>query len=69
MRKDPQPIGMAQRVGFCARSDITLNGEPARIVGPRNQFARVQIRASGLSAEWSWDAVAHVCGRDGAFKS
>jgi len=48
----------------------TLNGEPARISGYRNDFATVTQLDSGLSAEWSWPAVRRIVEqRDGAFKT
>lgn len=64
-----KPVSESARSGMCARRDITLNGEPASISGIRNQFATVTQRTSGLSAEWSWEAAARICERDGAFKS
>lgn len=64
-----RPISHEQRVMLCTRSDITLDGDPARIIGTRKEFATVINRTTGLGAEWSWEAVARVCARDGAFKS
>ena len=64
-----KPISHEHRVLLCSRSDLTLNGEPARIIGPRSDFAQVIQRKTGLSAEWSWEAAARICASDGAFES
>jgi hypothetical protein len=47
----------------------TLNGHSARISGFSNRFATVTDRETGLSAEWSWEAVRIVLANGGAFKS
>lgn len=47
----------------------TLNGNPARISGYSNRFATVTDSVTGLSAEWSWEAVQSVMSKGGAFKS
>lgn len=48
----------------------TINGKPATVSGYRNRFATVTDKATGLSAEWTWEAVAHImANRFGAFKS
>ena len=51
--------------------EITLNGQPAKITGYRKPFATVTDIATGLGAEWSWEAVANVVNgpSKGAFKS
>lgn len=64
-----RPITHEVKVLLCTRSDLTLNGEPARIIGPRDEFATVMQRRSGLRAQWTWEAVARICARDGAFQS
>lgn len=43
----------------------TLNGRPAIVAGVRNTFATVADRETGLEAEWSWFAVAHVLNESG----
>ena len=49
---------------------VTLNGVEAKICGASNDFAEVYQMDSGLSAEWSWEAVRHVCmDKGGAFHS
>lgn len=62
-------ISPTARAAMCMRRDITLNGQPASISGIREPFARVTQRKGGLSAEWSWEAAARICDRDGAFTS
>lgn len=52
-----------------AEAKVTLNGEPARIGGTRNEFATVTQVHSGLSAEWSWEAAQRVVANGGKFKS
>jgi hypothetical protein len=69
MSRRKRPITHEQKVGFCARSDITLDGQPARIIGARQDFGKVILRATGLGAEWSWETIASVCADDGAFRS
>jgi hypothetical protein len=64
-----KPITHEQKVMLCTRSDITLNGRPARISGPRERFATIIDRGTGLGAQWAWETVARVCAADGAFRS
>lgn len=59
----------ATRLKLTAVEGITLNGEPARVTGVNKRFATVTQRKSGLSAEWSWEAVERVIAKGGAFKS
>lgn len=48
----------------------TINGNPAMVSGFTQRFATVTDKATGLSAEWSWETVEHVVNnRFGAFKS
>ena len=50
--------------------DITLNGEPAVIVGHRKPFAKVAtLRSDGPVVEFAWATVARIIARDGAFRS
>lgn len=46
---------------------VTLNGEKARISGAKLRFATVTQVKTGLSAEWSWEAVERIVARDGRF--
>ena len=49
---------------------ITLDGEPAVIVGHRNPFAKVAtLRSDGPVAEFAWPTVARIIAKGGAFKS
>ena len=49
---------------------VTLNGKPARVVGLACDFAGVVDNETGLSADWSWEAVAVVVNeKGGAFFS
>jgi hypothetical protein len=44
-----------------AGRDCTLNGRPAYVSGSEGgRFARIVDRATGLSAEWCWQSVAHI---------
>lgn len=52
-----------------AEKPVTLNGKPAKVSGIRKPFATVTQLGTGLSAEWSWEAVERVVNRDGKFKS
>jgi hypothetical protein len=52
-----------------AAASVTLNGEPARITGTALRYAHVTQVASGLSADWSWEAVERVVAKGGAFQS
>jgi hypothetical protein len=53
-----------QQAALCATS-VTLNGEPARITGAGQPFARVVQTRTGLGAEWAWVTVAHVVANHG----
>jgi hypothetical protein len=57
-----------QRRELC-EAKVTLNGKPATIAGYSLPFAHVTEIDSGLSAEWSWTAVALVVSRGGDFRS
>ena len=56
------------RAALC-ESRVTLNGRPAKISGYGLPFATVTDRQTGLSAEWSWEAVARIVARSGNFQS
>lgn len=70
-------IEQERRVGFCADSlarcrsgnPVTLNGRPAIIRGAFQAFATVEQEREGLGCEFSWQAVANVMAKGGAFKS
>jgi hypothetical protein len=54
-----------ERLALCGRA--TLDGRPAIVSGASRPFAIVTDRATGLSAEWSWQAVARIMARGGTF--
>lgn len=76
MRKTIE-IEPERRQGFCADSlarvrsgaPVTLNGRPAVIRGAFQRFATVEQEAEGLGCEFSWQAVAVVMAKGGAFRS
>lgn len=57
-----------RRINLVA-AKVTLNGVRAKIGGIRNQFATVTQFKTGLSAEWSWEAVERIVAKGGDFKS
>lgn len=59
---------LAERYALC-EARVTLNGSRAKVTGARREFARVTDVATGLSAEWSWRAVALIVSRGGAFRT
>jgi hypothetical protein len=63
------PAEHARRVHLCVAA-VTLDGAPARIFGPRNDFAKVCRRdGKGGDVEFSWPAAARIVADGGAFKS
>jgi hypothetical protein len=51
------------------REDVTLNGEPAAIVGAACRFPRVWTIRGNTSAEYAWSTVLRVVRHDdGAFR-
>jgi len=59
-----------KRWAYYSDRPATLDGEPAHILGFRNDFATVAtVDAGGPSFEWSWRAVARVVSRGGRFSS
>lgn len=58
----------AWRLALCEKS-VTLNGKPARVSGASKPFATVTDTATGLSAEWSWEAVERIVNRGGRFQA
>lgn len=50
--------------------NITLNGERARVVGWRCDFAVVAVIPEGMKAEFAWQTVKHIIdNRGGAFQA
>lgn len=62
------PTEAARRLEF-TQAKVTLNGEPAYVMGIYRPFAIVTQKGSHLSAEWSWEAVERVIKNGGHFKS
>ncbi len=60
-------LTLEQRRELCGAT-ITLDGQPAQIVGARLDFATVRDR-NGRAFEWAWEIAARLVGRGGAFKS
>lgn len=50
-------------------TDVTLNGEEARITGAERRFATVTQIRTGLGCEWAWGTVARIVASGGAFRS
>jgi hypothetical protein len=48
---------------------VTLNGEPAKITGVKNEFAYVRIIKSGLGCEWAWEIAGRIVAAGGDFRS
>lgn len=71
MAEHNAPVTEARRAWRLALADkpVTLNGAQARITGINKPFATVTQLATGLSAEWSWEAVERIVNRDGKFQS
>jgi hypothetical protein len=59
---------LAERQALCA-AKVTLDGQPAKVSGFRNEYAKVSIIKSGLSAEWAWETVARIVAKGGRFSS
>lgn len=57
------------RMSFVSGKTVTLNGNPAFVRGFGKPFALVTDTLTGLSAEWSWQAVRLIMSKGGAFKS
>lgn len=59
---------LAERYRLAA-AEVTLDGQPANVVGVHNRFATVRSRDGRLSAEWAWPTVALIVNeRGGAFR-
>lgn len=48
---------------------LTLNGEPAIIVGWAHEFATVRQLDTGLAAEWSWEGAWRIAHGSRAFQT
>lgn len=68
MKAAASSVSLEERKALC-QAVVTLNGEPAKVNGYANRFAAVTVKANGLSAQWSWEAVQRVVANGGAFKS
>jgi hypothetical protein len=56
-RPGSMPIEMRREL---VENDVKLNGQRARIVGVKNDFATVRQLPDGLSADFAWITVKHV---------
>lgn len=63
----PERPGLDARRELC-EAKVTLDGQPAKICGTRNEFATVRM-GTGLAVEFAWATVALIVSRGGAFKS
>lgn len=70
LRKPPMPTEMStpEKLRLC-EGQVTLNGEPAQVSGLYMPFAKVTSLVTGLHCEFSWQAVARVRAKGGAFSS
>lgn len=66
----PSTVAVERRYELAA-ARVTLDGEPAQVVGVQERFATVRtLRDSGPSHQWAWSAVEFVVTkRNGAFRS
>jgi len=54
---------------LCWTDGVTLDGEPAMIMGARNAFAQVAtLRIDGGFVEFAWPTVAQIVAEGGTFK-
>lgn len=63
------PLSRRRELVEQARGVATINGHRASLGGARRGFAVVTDLETGLSAEWSWDAVERILSKGGEFKS
>lgn len=70
LRKPPMPTQLStpEKLQLCT-GPVTLNGEPAAVSGLYLPFAKVTSLVTGLSCEFSWQAVERIRAKDGAFSS
>lgn len=59
---------LTKRRELC-EAKVTLNGERAKIGGVKNAFATVTQFKTGLSCEFSWEAVERIVAKGGRFES
>lgn len=58
-----------ERQIVCAMRDLTINGNPAKVSGWNNQYAKVTDITTGLSAEWSWQTAVTIASTHKRFQS
>lgn len=58
---------LAERYRLAA-AEVTLDGEPAQIVGVHHRFAMVRTLDGAKEAGWAWSTAARIVARDGAFR-
>lgn len=59
-------VTMEERISF-TNVPVTLDGQPAKVMGYNNAFPIVRSRIN--SVEYSWSTVKRIIARDRAFKS
>jgi hypothetical protein len=60
----------SERLALVDTQGITLDGEPAKIMGAMEDFATVAIFPNGYGFQWSWEAVKRIVEeKDGKFTS
>ena len=60
----------AERRELCWTEGVTLDGEPAMVMGAANRFAQVAtLRGCGPAVEFAWPTVARIIADGGAFRS
>lgn len=63
-------VDLGTRHQLCEAEGVTLNGEPAVIIGARNSFAQVAtVRSDGPVAEFAWITVRRIVACGGEFFS
>lgn len=53
-------IDLATRRKLVQLEGVTLNGQPAVIMGARNDYATVAQLPDGAKADWAWETVLAV---------
>lgn len=67
-RGDPPEAVASQQLAEryrLAAADVTLDGEPAKIVGVANLFATVMTRDGRHEGEWAWPTAARIVAESG----
>lgn len=49
--------------------EVFLDGKPAKIVGWKNDFAKVVDQQTGVGYEWAWSTVDRIVQNGGLFRS